>query len=216
MPRDYLLRLIEQFGLVWRRVLRLHEQQEHQAALDEINTAYGQFFGLNANFIDLLPEDGLIDLARSDEDIDPDTCAILAGLHIAEGDCYAGLARIDEAHRRYDRALMLYAALFAEGGRLPGDQRAPLDRLLAALGHYDLDADGLRRLWRVYAAIGRFDRAENELWHWLESQEFAADPAAEAVRWYNELLEQPDRVLEAGGLPRGEIQASLAELANQA
>jgi hypothetical protein len=212
MPLDYILRMIEQFGLVWRRLLRLKEQREAEAGLAEIDAAYGKLFGYNAGFIDLLPDDELVALARDGDDLDPDRAGVLAALHSAEGDFYNLQGRIDDAFRRYERAALLYGAIPRAGKSLSRDLRAPAAELAATLELYVLDPPLLDDLWRIYAALDRYADAENVLWNWLEQVEFDPACVADALSWYAALLQLPDRMLSAGNLPRSEVQHSIAQL----
>jgi hypothetical protein len=212
MPLDYILRMIEQFGLVWRRLLRLKEQREAEAGLAEIDAAYGKLFGYNAGFIDLLPDDELVGLARDGADLDPDRAGVLAALHSAEGDFYNLQGRIDDAFRRYERAALLYGAITRSGKSLSRDLREPAAELAATLELYVLDPPLLDDLWRIYAALDRYADAENVLWNWLEQIEFDPACVADALRWYAALLQLPDRMLSAGALPRSEVQHSIEQL----
>lgn len=212
MPRDYILRMIEQFGIVWRRLLKHKELRNYEAGLVEVDTTYGTLFGLNARFIDLLPDPALLDLVRDGERLDADKAGILAALHTAEGDFYTELRRIDEAFRRYERALLLYGAIIRAGDTLPKEVRAPATQLVETLELYVLEPPMLDDLWRVYGGLGQYDIAENVLWNWLEAVAFEPNAVANALVWYESLLNQTHAALHKGKLPRTEIQQSIAEL----
>ena len=216
MPRDYILRMIEQFGIVWRRVLKHKQLRTYEAGLADVDTTYGTMFGLNARFIDLLPDPALLDLVRDGERLDADKAGILAALHTAEGDFYTELRRIDEAFRRYERALLLYGAIIRAGDGLPKEVREPATHLLETLELYVLDPPLLDDLWRVYGGLGQYDMAENVLWNWLETVEFEPIAVADALAWYNSLLNQTHSALHKGKLPRTEIHQSIAELQTRA
>jgi len=212
MPLDYILRIIAQFGLIWRRLIRLKEHRDSAAGLAEIDTAYGKLFGYNAGFIDLLPDDELVALARDGETLDPDRAGVLAALHSAEGDFYIMQGRIDEAFRRYERAAMLYGEIMRAGHSLSRELRDPAAELAATLELYVLDPPMLDDLWRIYAALDRYADAENVLWNWLEQVAFDPACVADALAWYAALLKLPDRMLNAGNLPRSEVRHSIAQL----
>lgn len=212
MPRDYLLRLIEQFGMIWRRVLRFKQLRRYDDGLDEVEKAYGQLFSLNSKFIDLLPDDGLLNLVQTYGELDADKCAVLATLLAAEGDFHAGLRHTDEAYRRYERALLLYGALVRAGRSLPSETRQATADLLATLEQYELEPPALDDIWRVYAALHQHARAEDALFSWLEAVEFERESLIQGVTWYETLLTLSDTDLKAGDLPRGEIAESHAQL----
>ncbi len=212
MPRDYVLRLIEQFGLIWRRLIHFKQLQNYAAGLTEIETAYGQLFSLNSKFIDLLPDEGLLSLVQTYGELDPDKCAVLASLLAAEGDFHAGLRHTDEAYRRYERALLLYGALVRTGRTLPRETQAATAGLLATLEQYELEPPALDDVWRVYAALQQHAQAEDALFAWLEAVEFERESVVQGTLWYESLLKRSDPELKNGDLPRSEIRESLTQL----
>jgi hypothetical protein len=212
MPRDYVLRLIEQFGLIWRRLVHLKQLQSYEAGLAEIETAYSQLFSLNSKFIDLLPDEGLLSLVQTYGELDPDKCAVLAALLTAEGDFHAGLSHTDEAYRRYERALLLYGALVRAGRSLPAETQQSSADLLTTLEQYELEPPALDDVWRIYAALKQNAKAEDALFSWLEAVEFERESVVQGVIWYELLLKLSDKDLQAGELPRSEIAESHAQL----
>jgi hypothetical protein len=211
--RDYILRLIEQFGLIWRKIVRLHEAGSIEEAQATINTAYRDLFDTHSHFVDLLPDEDLLKLVQFEGTIDLDRCAVLAALHVAEGQCFQAQAMIDEAYRRFDRALMLYGALVRSGQQIPPEVREAAKAGLHELSNYELEPATLDDAWRVYAAVGDYPNAEDHLWQWLEATEFAEAACSDAQAWYHQLLTRSDASLEQLGLPRPEIEQSLAQLA---
>jgi hypothetical protein len=212
MPRDYVLRLIEQFGLIWRRLVHFKQLQSYEAGLAEVETAYAQLFSLNSKFIDLLPDEGLLSLVQTYGELDPDKCAVLASLLAAEGDFHAGLRHTDEAYRRYERALLLYGALVRAGRSLPRETQQATAHLLHMLEQYELEPPALDDVWRVYAALQQNAKAEDALFSWLEAVEFERESVVQGVIWYETLLRLSDKDLGAGDLPRSEITESHAQL----
>lgn len=212
MPRDYLLRIIEQFGLIWRRLVRLKEQQNYAGGLAAVEAAYEQLFSLNSKFIDLLPDEGLLNLVHTYGELDPDKCAVLAALLTAEGDAHAGLAHPDEAYRRYERALLLYGALVRAGRSLPDATRAAATNLLTTLDQYMLELPALDDIWRIYASLGLYAQAEDALFGWLEGLHFTPESVAEGINWYESLVKLSDSELHDGNFSHGEISESLAQL----
>lgn len=211
--RDYILRLIEQFGLIWRKIVRLHEAGSIEEAQATINTAYRDLFDTHSHFVDLLPDEDLLKLVQFEGTIDLDRCAVLAALHVAEGQCFQAQGMIDEAYRRFDRALMLYGALVRSSQQIPPEVREAAKAGLHELNNYELEPATLDDAWRVYAAVGDYPNAEDHLWQWLEATEFAEAACSDAQAWYHQLLTRSDASLEQLGLPRQEIEQSLGQLA---
>lgn len=210
--RDYLLRLIEQFGMFWARIVHFRQTAQHTAALAEIDQTYSRLFGRRAQFIDLLDDEGVLQLAHANDAFNPDRAAMLAALHVAEGDCYTELFDSDAAFRRYERALMLYAAIPRHNKSIPREMRENAQSLLKILEHYTLDAPMLDDAWRLYAAFGQFANAEDHAWQWLEAIEFEPASVREAFDWYTHLATLSDQQLVDGGLSRAEVVSAQTEL----
>ena len=109
------------------------------------------------------------------------------------------------------KALLLYAeALALESSLRSREFLAEFEALLTEVEATDRTAHILRQAARALEALGYYDRAENYHFHLQDSH---VDNAADGAReFYERLLELPDHELEAGGLPRDEIQTALADL----
>ena len=109
------------------------------------------------------------------------------------------------------KALLLYAeALALESSLRSREFLAEFEALLTEVESTDRTAHILRQAARALEALGYYDRAENYHFHLQDGHmDNAADDARE---FYERLLELPDHELEAGGLPRDEIQTALADL----
>ena len=67
-----------------------------------------------------------------------------------------------------------------------------------------------RRLVNYFAARGRFGKAEDVLFRWLDSGDGEARAAGE--EFYGQLFKLDDAILARGNLPRPEAEAGLREL----
>lgn len=77
---------------------------------------------------------------------------------------------------------------------------------------YELPADVRRLVWRLYLAAGDLGRAEDVLFALIEDHPHYPGLVEEGRAAYGLLLERPDAELEAGGLPRDEVEEALARL----
>lgn len=135
---------------------------------------------------------------------------VLAGLLDAEHELLGRGGVRDPAGAA--RALELYlAAIAAEPGFAP----SYTERLDALTREVDTLPARLRAdLAAAYRHAGRFGAAEDWLYRWGEAEPEAAGRWAEG--FYRDLLGLPDEVLEAGGLPRDEVEEGLANVAGRA
>jgi hypothetical protein len=119
----------------------------------------------------------------------------------------------DHINARADRikALELYIEVLTvdEPGCVPAE--AAVDVILSELED-DPPIAVMQRLVRVYESSGRFDEAEDWLYHLLDAS--PNDPAilADGIAFYERLLTLDDATLATGNLPTNEALAGLAEL----
>ncbi|MER3437615.1 MAG: hypothetical protein C4346_08520 [Chloroflexota bacterium] len=213
MHQDYILRMIEQLSGVVRRVLRLRDEGEHDAALTEVTDAYGRIAGLPATLVHALSEENLIAMLRSQGRLDPERCFVLAELLREEALVYEAMANEAESAPRFRKALRLYLEAFEDPTDLPAAlDVSGLEDLIDRLGDQPLPEPTRRRVINYLVLTGRFDRAENILlWH-LELPDLSGEARREAVAFYEALLRKPDHELAEGGLPREEVEAGLERL----
>ena len=205
MPQkdDFLTRQQEQLRETVRRAQEL-DRTNPDEALAHLRGAMRELVGLEHHLAERLPAAELLRLLGPTGYPDLERVLVCAGLLDAEHELLSRQGVADPA--RAERVLGLYlAALTAEPGFAPSYAER-LDALTREL-------DGLpvavqRDLAAAYRHAGRFDRAEDWLYRWGESEPEAAGRWAES--FYRELLGLPDEVLAAGGLPREEVEEGLA------
>lgn len=214
MERDYLLRIIEELGTFWRQLIRHQDQHDYATALQLIDNTYGRWFGLSAAFIDLLPDDELIGLVRDEHgQLKPDRCFALARLLTAEGNQYAGLHQFEESYWRYERAVLLDAALLESvGGNIDPSMRPEIVTSAESLAQYTPSSIGAQALFKVYNALGSYRQAEDWLGLWVELREYSATALDRAIAWYTHVADLNDDQLAAGNLPRSDVAAGLAHM----
>lgn len=215
MPRDYVVRLIEEMGLIWRRVLRYRELEQFSEAFEDIDKGYGQFFGMNARFIDLLSDDELLALVETDGIVQPDRCYVLGWLLASEGILHDAQGHADEAYWRFERAMLLFARLLTTNTSLHPDVHPRIADTAARLAAFEPSSVGAWALVECYTALGRYADAEEALHLWLERRDNALVALEQARTWYTRLAALDDAVLEAGALPRTDVAAGLAFVAER-
>lgn len=207
MPQkdDFLTRQQEQLR---ETVLRAQElaQIDSDEALSYLRGATRDLVGLEHRLAERLSASELLRLLGPTGHPDLERVLVLAGLLDAEHELLTRQGVVDPS--RAERVLGLYlAALTTEPGFAP----SYTERLDALTQELDAPSVAVQRdLVAAYRHAGRFDAAENWLYRWGEAEPEAAGRWAES--FYRELLGLPDAVLEAGGLPRDEVEEGLADV----
>jgi hypothetical protein len=87
-----------------------------------------------------------------------------------------------------------------------------LEQLVEALRRESLPLEIQAALMQHYERVGEFAKAEDALFAMIETEPSHDGLGEFGLQFYERLLRQPDATLEAGNLPRDEVQASMAEL----
>jgi hypothetical protein len=213
MHQDYIMRMIEQLTGFLMRVVMLRKQGKPQQAVEEIGEAYGKLAGVDGSLVHALSEEDLIALLRARGTLDPQRALTLAELLREEAHAFDDLGQPAAAMPRYLKALRLYLEMLPDLEEIPrGYDPAALDDLMERLDPADLPPITFELLLHHFESVGQYDDAENVLLAHIDAYDENPDAVAFGQDFYRRLLLQPDTVLEAGGLPRDEVEDGLAQL----
>lgn len=204
------MRMIDRLVNALVRVLLHKQAQELGSASKELEAAYRSLLGMNPDFVRHFSAEQLANLIGTDPETTPARCYVLGVLLKEE----AEIARLD--HRDEEslqlclKALsLLLAAFLASPILLEGDHARRIEECVAFLRDVHFPPDLLERLMLFYERVGKFPKAEDVLFALITVSD---EDNARGFAFYERLLQQPDAALEAGGLPRSEVQEGLRQL----
>jgi hypothetical protein len=217
VQRDYLMRIIEQFIEVLNHVLHLRRGGSLLEARQYIEQHIGRLVGIEPEAVATQSAAELTAeirgrLSRHQQpQLVSDQLVVLAGLlhesaHISDeaGDHLRALTERLKAFDLYVEVLTV-----DEPGCAPA--AAAVDVILAELP--DLPAPAtMRKLVDIFEAWGRYDEAEDWLFHLIEATPDDDKHLTAGITFYQRLLTLDDSALREGGLPADEALAGLAEL----
>jgi len=217
VQRDYILRIIEQFGEVLTHVLNLRRGGSVLEARQYINASIGRLIGIEPDDVETRSSADLATEIRGrlqrhhQQQLVSDQIVVLAGLlhesaHIHEDAGDPEAARADRL-----KALELYLEVLTvdEPGCVPAE--AAIDTILTEISE-DPPVPVMQRLVIAYEHAGRFDDAEDWIFHLLDAAPDDPSILSSGIAFYERLLTLDDVTLAAGNLPTNEALASLAEL----
>jgi tetratricopeptide (TPR) repeat protein len=208
--RDYLMRQIEIAGQMLARILGLAKGGRREEALGLFDQAYQPLLGVSARVVSTLSEEQLLSLLTSGSMPDLRRVATVLELLKVEADLHAEAGNRAAAVPRYRRALALAGFLAGRSEALP-DAALAAD-LVERVADLELSAVQRTQLARVLEALGRYADAEDALFEAIDADPDDPGPVDAAIAFCQRLLALDPEALAAGGLPREEVQASLAEL----
>lgn len=212
--RDYLMRQFDLLALVLGRVLQLLKERKPAEALQAIDEEIERLSGLDAYTLSHLTHNDLITGPAVGETAAESRARrlVLAALLARAGEIYAAQEDEEAAYRCTLGALdlCLETDTGEESEPLPPEIPTVAD-LVTALDGYALPPAIHLRLFRYYEMNGDYADAEDLLFEMLDAEADSPELQTLAVEFYRRLLTYSDDALEAGNLPRAEVEAGLAE-----
>jgi tetratricopeptide (TPR) repeat protein len=213
---DYLMRLIEQFTQALAIALGFKRARDYPKALSVIQNTLQQIFGVDAKFIDTIPEEDLLVLLKVNGTIEPDRAVMIAALEKLTGEIYEAQGQEEEAYYAYLKSTTLsLEVLLTDGDTVLKDYIPEIDSLLAKFTDFDLSYPTKFRLCLYYEKTGKYAKAEDVLYELLEDEEAGPGIVREGIDFYRRLLSKSDPELTAGQLPREEVEEGLEKLEQQ-
>lgn len=212
LQRDYVLRLIEQFARALAKVVGLRKGGELEAARAELAELAQAFLGVEATLFLSLSEEQVLSLFTVDGVPDSARLMVARDLLMEQAAIEVQLGRMERGRVYLERALNLSLEVLTLDPRLrTPDYIGESTRLLESLGD-GLAVPTLIRLIKYNEAMGAYADAEDVIFDLVEAGVEGARDAG--IQFCERLLALPDAQLQAGDLPRHEVEEGLAQLLN--
>jgi hypothetical protein len=211
--RDYILRIVEEFGRALAQVLYNRQIKDYAAAHKLIDEQCKQAFGMGIGFMRSVPEETLLSMFTSFDTLDTEKCWLLAILFRAEGDIYQDQGNTSESYYSYIRALNLVLKVLLLDTTGSGKDVVPeLDDLLSSLSDYELPTSTKLLLFQYFDHAEMYARAEDLLFEMLEAGDHGGEILARGAAFYQRLQRKSDAELRAGNFSSEEVEEGLARL----
>jgi hypothetical protein len=213
--RDYILRMVEQFMEVLRRIQRSKKDQRWDdagTALDEEFKRLIKQGAAGANALSLTELLSRLIEGEPTQAVQMKTF-MLATLLQEAGDLAIANNQIELGRSHYLKGLHLLLHTLAGGDVEDFPEFVPkVEMFVTALADFELPVETLAALMQHYERSGEFAKAEDALFNMLEQADDNTRILEFGMAFYERLLVQSDANLEAGNLPRPEAESSLSEL----
>lgn len=202
--RDYIMRLIEQFGQALQRILKKREAEQFDAALYEISQAGKTLLGLDMTLLRVLDDRQIVEFLTTSDGLDSGRCLVIAELFLQEGEITALVGDAEESLRDHIKSLSLFLSALAENEQLRSETYfSKVEDLRQRLSAASLPGHVTLKLCRYCEQRGDYAKAEDLLFALLET---GYPGIAEAGRaFFARLLALSDAALQQGNLPRNEV-----------
>ncbi len=216
--RDYILRMIQELGEALSRINALKNAGRWQQASETLDEQLRRLTEEDADGIVKLTETELLSRLIRDEPTFaiPDKTLILASLLKAAGDLAAEQGRLTDSRSYHLKGLQVLLGLLAQGELSDSPRFIPaVEEFVLALGPSELAPQTQALLMQHYERIGQFAKAEDVLYALLELSPEDHYLLDFGIAFYERLLRHGDAQLDAGNLPRPELETALADLRNK-
>lgn len=213
--KDFVLRLIEQLAKVVTEVLGLKKKQKYEQALSIIDQSFQQFLGFNSKLINSFSYQELIEMMRLNQALCAAKCIVLAELLKEEADVYSLQGNFEKSSRRYNKSLNIFFWALKDNAKLDSKKYfLKVEAIVECLRQDQLEAETGYNLFKYYERVGRFGKAEDLIFDFLEKEKgFSQAQIVDlGLAFYQRLLKKKDDQLIKGNLPRDEVKQGQAEL----
>lgn len=215
--QDYIKRMLEQFGEFLLALKALMREDRQAEAREQLDLAYKEALGLDAEFVRNAPDDYLILSAGHSRVGDLDKSLVLSDLLSLDGDWHALAGDEETTAICYAKAMNVLAeSVLRQPFGVAKEHIERVSELEAKIVHFDPPFATRERMFRLHERIGQFAAAEDDLYHLLDlsedDEEFDAQVCGRGIAFYQRLLQLKDHELILGGLPRSEVQEGLEAL----
>jgi hypothetical protein len=214
LRKDYILRLIEQLGVVLERILALKQNGQAHEALKEIEQACEKYLGLDYRIVAAAHGEGLVTLMSVGGKFDPRRAVLLGELLKEEGELYEMEGITERSYWGYTRSLWLFLESLNRDPSLRTPENIKDTRfILGKLSRYKLAPELKSLLFTYYEWNSQFDKAENMLFDLLDHDR--AVWVEKGKQFYQRVGALSDEELAEGGLPREELDEGIKELSKE-
>ena len=213
--RDYILRMVEEFFAMLSRLQALKRGQQWKEAGALLDEEFQKLVGAGPAAVAQWSDTELLARVIAGESslAVREKALIVIALLKEAGDVATAAERTEQARCCYLKALHLLLDTAARAGDTPFPEFVPrIESLLTCLEPAPLPLGTQALLMRHYEQTGQFARAENRLFTMLELERENAALLDFGLVFYERLRSQTDAALEAGELPRAELEAGANEL----
>jgi hypothetical protein len=215
IQRDYILRMIEEFRRVVEAIMAYRSEGRWQEVVGTVDEQFQRWIGVSAQEAANLSETDLTARLMRGEatQVVRDKMLFLIRLFKEAGDAAVAQDRMKEGHNLLLKGLELRVGTYwGEEPSEDADFATPVEAFTGALAGTPIPPRTQAMLMHHYERTGGFAKAEDALYALLE----AAPDSLEVVDWgitfYERLQGRSNDALDAGNLPRSELEAGLAEL----
>jgi hypothetical protein len=215
IQRDYILRMIEELRSVLAAIVAYREEGRWQKVAGTVDEQFRRMVGVGASEAASLSETELTARLMRGEatQVVRDKMLFLIRLFKEAGDAAVAQDRLEEGHDLLLKGLELRVGTYwGEEPSAHADFATPVEAFTGALAGTSIPPRTQAMLMHHYERMGAFAKAEDALYALLEAAPDDTEVLDWGINFYERSQRRGDSDLQAGNLPRSELDVGLAEL----
>ncbi len=206
--RDYILKLIDQLVMALKKIRGLKDREFYEEALELIAEKKEAYLKIEASYLDQLSVEDLQALLDNDIDRGKELWTFEVDLLFEEASIYDILDNEAQVFRSYHQALTILTHLIKKYREVNIGLFDKLAIAVAYLRDFRLPWQSYVKVIEYYKATQQFAHAEDLLFQMANNHaDHVAGLRTFGQSFYDELLQVDDKLLEAGKLPRAEVES---------
>lgn len=206
--KDYILKLIDQLVLALKKIRGLKDREAYEEALELIAEKKEIYLKIDANYLSQLPVEDLEVLLKEDSERGKELWKFAVDLLFEEASIYYILDNEDKVFNVYHQAFTILTFMLKKYKEVNIDLFDKLAIVVAYLRDFRLPMQSYLKIIEYYKATRQFAQAEDMLFQMAathnDQKQYLEQIGGD---FYRELLENDDKVLKQGKLPRTEVES---------
>lgn len=205
--RDYLLKLIDQLVITLKKIRGLKDQEAYEEALELIAEKKEVFLKIDAAYFAQMSVEDLETLLNNDAERTKELWKFAVDLLFEEASIYDIFDDEVKVFNAYHQALVILTHLLKKHKEVNINVFEKMAITVAYLRDFRLPIQSSLKIMEYYKATRQFDKAEDILFQMLQTHGDQKRYLHEIGKlFYAELLNNEDKILREGGLPRKEVK----------
>lgn len=205
--RDYLLKLIDQLVITLKKIRGLKDREAYEEALELIAEKKEVFLKIDAAYFAQMSVEDLETLLNNDAERTKELWKFAVDLLFEEASIYDIFDEEVKVFNAYHQALVILTHLLKKHKEVNINVFEKMAITVAYLRDFRLPIQSSLKIMEYYKATRQFDKAEDILFQMLQTHGDQKRYLHEIGQlFYAELLNNEDKILKEGGLPRKEVE----------
>jgi len=212
LKKDYMKEVQSSLKIVRIEIDKNIINGDIEKAFEIINKEIRSLVGLDMNIIDTMSFRDVINIIGRENQYNAQRYIALSELLYLQGCVYDKIKSEEKKVLYYKKAIEGFYEAYIEEECLEEEYLKDVVEIINKVNEYELPVEQNRKIFKLYEAANKFDKAEDVLFRMIKQSHKEADIIEEGIDFYSRLKEKSKAELSKGNLPLDEIEESLKVL----